>query len=132
MNLAKFLPRGDSVKCNLRNEPFHRDLTRKPWVYNGNIFILLVLHCMDFSKENISVCSVLTFHSKVLSISKHLSCESSPLLADHSNFTASIQRIELWEQDISSKEHITKHNSETITNMKHGHIHSLTPPFLVI
>ena len=131
MNLAKFLPRGDSVKCNLRNEPFHRDLTRKPWVYNENIFYSLgtSLHGLFKGKY---LCSVLTFHSKVLSISKHLSCESSPLLADHSNFTASIQRIELWEQDISSKEHITKHNSETITNMKHGHIHSLTPPFLVI
>ena len=121
MNLAKFLPRGDSVKCNLRNEPFHRDLTRKPWVYNGNILNLFVLHCMDFSQENISALSLhrtpkfsasvnISLASPVhclliipisLLPSKELSCGNKISLQKSNTYLNTIQKpLQTWSMDI--------------------------------
>lgn len=50
--------------------------------------------CIKQIKVNITVC-ILTANSKVCSISKDLSCKSHPLFGYHSNFTPSIQRVDL-------------------------------------
>ena len=121
MNLSKFLHRGDSVKSNLRNEPFHRDLTRKPWVYSGNILNLFVLRCMDFSKENISVLSLhrtpkfsasvnISLASPVhclliipisLLPSKELSCGNKISLQKSNTYLNTIQKpLQTWSMDI--------------------------------
>ena len=67
----------------------------------GKISMIMTTYCqlpgsLLYQGFTVYLYLILTLHSKVLSISKHLPCESCPLFCDLSKFTASIEGIELW------------------------------------